>query len=172
MKAFNKWTVLAVGLVAGTAGVGVGTVAAQQAEEEPWWHATSLALSADVVTMNGDVAVHESGLIASGSVRKAKTNFPETGEYIGCSVRGFPDNGQFLICVARDAQGEEFHCESEYGVGGQDLTIKMQTMLMPAMNINADSYVLMVGSSNGECETIEVTNSSADFFQSRRRDPN
>jgi len=140
----------------------VGAVAAQVIEE-PWWTEWDIADSADVVTMDGSVAVNLGAQLATGSILKAKANYPTTGEYIGCSVTAIPDNGQFLTCVARDAAGEQLFCESIIAAGPTDFTLRQQTILMAAASINENSF-MGFSAAGGECTSVTVSNSSADFL--------
>jgi hypothetical protein len=129
--------------------------------EEPWWIETDIAPSIDAVTQDGSVVVNEFGI--SGSLAKAKANYPDTGEYIGCKVTSFPDNGQFVTCAARDADGQTRSCESIYLGSGLDL--RQVLNINAAQSISADSLILVEIPTDGDdCGSITVSNSSADFL--------
>jgi hypothetical protein len=148
-------------MAAASVALGVGTVAAQSSE--PWWTETDIADSADVVTMDGSVAVNAN--LATGHIKKAAANYPDTGEYIGCVITTAPGDGQFLTCAARDADGGELTCDSIYGDGPVEFTQREQTAILAAASINENSFI---GFSvvSGECDTVTVSNSSADFLAS------
>lgn len=155
----RKWSRKATAASVGLALLGGGTVAAQSME--PWWISTDLAPAAVVSVQNGAVAINSSGGLFSGSIARAKSKFDTTGEYIGCNVTSFGDNGQFINCAARNAQGQTASCESVFL--GSTLTFAQTAMLSAAMNINADSYVL-VSHNGGNCQSITVSNTSANFL--------
>ncbi len=137
-----------------------GTVAAQSGGE-PWWIEADIASPIDVVTQDGSVAISTLGF--SGSLAKAKANYPETGEYIGCTMTALPDNGQLVRCAARTASGETLSCESLYL--GSELDFRKALTLTAAQSINADSFIVVSVEEDGEdCLSITVSNSSADFL--------
>jgi hypothetical protein len=162
-----RWTKrasrIAILMAATSVVLGVGTVAAQSGE--PWWTEQDIADSADVVTMDGSVAVNVPFGLATGSIMKAKENFPDTGEYIGCVITTVRDDGQFLTCTARDAAGEELFCDSVIADGPVEFTQRDQTAILAAASINENSFVGFQVA-GGECLSITVSNSSADFLAS------
>ncbi len=155
----RKWSRKAIAASVGLALLGGGTVAAQSMT--PWWITTDLAPAAVVSVQNGAVAVNTSSSLFSGSIARAKEKFATTGEYIGCNVTSFGDNGQFIKCAARDAQGQTASCQTLFV--GSTLTLRQTMMLNAAMNINHDSYIY-ISHNGGDCESITVSNTSADFL--------
>ncbi len=157
----RRWSLKATLVTTSVVFLGVGTVAAQSVDV-PWWVDSGLVYVADGVTVDGSVVISEDGF--SGSLAKAKANYPETGEYIGCNVTAIPGNGQFIRCAARDAAGETSFCQSVYI--GSELDFRKATALNVAMSINADSYIYVEhgGTSGDECQLVEVSNTSADFL--------
>lgn len=161
MRWTRKGTRIALGVVAASMVLGVGTVAAQSSE--PWWTEYDIADSADVVTMDGSVAVNLNQ--ATGSLRKARENFPDTGEFIGCVITTAPDDGQFITCAARDADGEELRCDSGFGTGANDYTRREQAAILAAASIDENSFIgFGTDGPDDECFFITVSNSSVDFL--------
>lgn len=163
-----RWTKrgsrIAIGIVASSVLLGVGTVGAQMVEVK-WWEEADIAESADFVTMDGSVVVN--GNQATGSIRVAKENFPETGEYIGCVATSYHDNGQYVTCAARDAEGNELKCDSHLAEGTANYTMREQSMILAAAAIDESSFIgFATDGPDDECFFVTVSNSSADFLAS------
>lgn len=151
---------VAIGVTAAVLGVGVGTVAAQSMGT-PWWTQTGLVVPADVTVNDGSVSVY--GTAFSGSIAKAKANFPTTGEYIGCKVTAVANNGQTIECAARDADGVTGSCF--LNVTDANLGRREAVFINTISSIGPDSYVTIdYNGGTGQCLAVSLSQTSADFL--------
>jgi hypothetical protein len=91
-------------------------------------------------------------LAAHGSLRDAR-NSPDNSSYIGCSQMAFSGNPTLALCMALDAQGNAFACQT---------TDPQQVQV--AASINSASFASFVIAQDGfTCARVEVLQYSADL---------
>src|SRR6187399_2603692 len=116
MRFSKRWARVATACAAGALALGVGTVAAQSGEEHWWYEVFQTGPDADQ-SEDGEVKIvfgnNNDPDVMSGNLGRARQEFPETGEYIGCQIVTNPDDGQFIKCAARDSAGMELTCAIE-----------------------------------------------------------
>ncbi len=160
----KRWSLKATAMTVSVVLLGVGTVAAQSTGG-PWWVTSGLVFVVDATAPADGRVVIDTDWGFSGSVAKAKANYPDTGEYIGCTVSSIPDDGQFLRCAARNAAGETAYCDSLYE--GSALDLRKIGILNAAASINADSFITVrfnISGNGGDCDEVTISNTSADFL--------
>lgn len=167
MMLTKRWSRIAAACAAGALALGVGTVAAQSQGDPWWWDAFSIgpiSFQSDdgAVTIETDTVL---GDVMSGSLGRAREAFPETGEYIGCSITSVDGDGQFMTCAARDAAGNTLTCTNVWGAGV--FAIRQQTMMNAAVNLTDSHYLAVTVDTSGTCSSIQVVASSADFLANR-----
>jgi len=168
MRLSKRWARIAAAGAIGAFALGVGTVAAQSASEPWWWDA--FQAGGDVnQSLVGEVRIvknTEAGDIMSGNLGRARRDFPVTGEYIGCHIMTNPDDGQFITCAAKDTLGTVLACKLQFEPG--EFELRQHMMLNAALNLTDSNYVaITVDPSTGECISLEVIASSADFLAPR-----
>jgi len=91
-------------------------------------------------------------LAAHGSMRDAR-NSPDSSSYIGCWQWGFSGNPTMALCLALDAQGNFFACQ----------TTEPQQVAVAA-SLNSASFASFVVAQDGfTCARVEVNQYSADL---------
>jgi hypothetical protein len=168
MRLTKRWARGATACAAGALALGVGTVAAQSGED-PWWYEVFQTGPDLDQSTNGEVKIVENGEGGlnwmSGNLGRARQEFPETGEYIGCQIITDPNDGQFITCAARDAAGHELDCTILYEP--TQFALRQHMMLTAAVNLTDSHYVAVGVKQNGECGVLQVMASSADFLAPR-----
>jgi hypothetical protein len=147
--------------------LGLGTVAAQSQQPTPWWHDVFQTGPIFGHSERGEVTISTDGplpyFVMSGNLGKAKQLFPTTGEYIGCQIFSDPNDGQFITCAARDAEGGTLECTSIYVQS--TFLLREHMLLNAAVNLTDSHYVVVnVDPLTQECLSVQVMASSADFL--------
>jgi len=168
MRVTKRWARVATACAAGAFALGVGTVAAQS-DDEPWWYEIFQAGPDFSQSEVGEVSVVMNGIGGldwmSGNLGRAREEFAETGEYIGCQIITDPNDGQFITCAARDRAGQTLECTIQYEPG--EFALRQHMMLNAAVNLTDSHYVAIAVNPNGECALLQVMASSADFLAPR-----
>src|SRR5690606_33284888 len=166
MRVTNRWSRTATACAVGALALGLGSVAAQSQMEDPWWHDVFQTGPLFGHSERGEVTVTLEGTqnhVMSGNLGKARQSFPETGEYIGCDIFSDPNDGQFITCAARDAEGVTLECTSIFVQS--TFLLREHMMLNAAINLTDSHYVVVnVDPLTQECLSIQVMASSADFL--------
>lgn len=166
MKLTNRWSRTATACAAGALVLGLGTVAAQS-QGDFWWHNIFDTGPAFGHSVQGEVTISIGGPgpfdSMSGNLGRARASFPQTGEYIGCQVTTDFMDGQTLTCAARDAEGNDFQCITQFTPGG--FAMREHMLLNAALNLTDSHYLVVnVDPDTQECVSLQVMASSADFL--------
>ena len=166
MKLTKRWSRTATACAAGAIALGIGTVAAQS-QGDPWWYDVFQTGPLFAQSEEGEVRVAFNTVfgfhLMSGNLGRAKQEFPDTGEYIGCQVFSDPNDGQFLTCAARDAAGNTLECTTIYVES--NFMLREHMMLNAAVNLTDTHYIAVpVDPITGECLSMQVMAASADFL--------
>ncbi len=166
MRSTRRWSRTATACAAGAIALGVGTVAAQSMDD-PWWYDVFQTGPLAAQSVNGEVRIVRNTVLGyhlmSGNLGRARQEFPETGEYIGCQVLTDPNDGQFITCAARAANGDTLECTTIYSAN--NFMMREHMMLNAALNLTDTHYVAVpVDPITGECLAMQVMAASADFL--------
>ncbi len=170
MRFIKRWSRTATAVAVGALVLGGGTVAAQSQGEDPWWWNVFATGPTYFQSTDGEVSIDTDNPlgfdIMSGNLGKAKANFEETGEYIGCQILTNPTDGQYVMCAARDRYGNTLYCESQFVQS--TFLLREHMLLNAAVNLTDSHYISVnVDRVTGQCRSIQVMASSADFLADR-----